>query len=141
MQTELNRWRELSVRTLSPQGLVVFALDGALQKIALAREAISRGAVEEAHLALTAAQDVLMAVARALNPTWPPTGNLRRLLDFAVRRLRDSNWHKDAAPLDEVEPILRALSDAVRRMGEGAPAAGVAAGVRTSTPRGVDFAG
>lgn len=141
MQTELSRWRELSVRTLSPQGLVVFALDGACQKMALARDAIRRGSVEEAHLALTAAQDVLLAVARALNPTWPPTDNLRRLLDFAVRRLRDSNWHKDAAPLDEVEPILRGLSDALRRMGEGTPEATMAVGVRSLVPRGVDFAG
>jgi flagellin-specific chaperone FliS len=114
-------------------------LDGVLARVGIAREAIAGGRIEEAHEALVAGQDALIAVSRAFNPTWPPTANLRRLLDFAVRRLRDSNWHKDTAPLDEAEPVLRELADAFRGM--GTDAAAQLAGAAGAKSRGVDFAG
>lgn len=135
---ELARWREMSVRTLSPQGLVVFALEGVLRRVGLAEAALLSGAREDAHVALTESQDALVAVAGSLNPSWPPTPNLRRLLDFSVRRLRDSNWNKDPEPLAEVAPILRELADAFRQMGRGPvpPRPATEAARRT-----VDFAG
>lgn len=136
---ELARWREMSVRTLSPQGLVVFALEGVLRRVGLAEAALGSGALEDAHVALTESQAALVAVAGSLNPGWPPTANLRRLFDFSVRRLRDSNWQKDAAPLAEVTPVLRELADAFRQMGQGAA---VPRPETDATPRRtVDFAG
>jgi flagellar protein FliS len=138
LEAGLAHWRQASIRTLSQKGLMVFVLDGVAGRVATARTAIREGRIEAAHEALVAGQDALNAVARALNPTWPPTENLRRLFDFVVRRLRDSNWQKDAAPLDEVEPILRELADGFRNMGgQEQPALTGAAGA----PRGVDFAG
>ncbi len=138
MEAELTRWREMSVRTLSPQGLVVFALEGVLRRVGQAEAALAAGELEAAHVALTESQDALHAVMGALNPAWPPTPNVRRLLDFGVRRLRDSNWRKDPAPLAEVSPILRELADGFRRMGQ-ADVVGAAAG--GAPPRAVDFAG
>lgn len=137
-EAELARWREMSVRTLSPQGLVVFALEGVLRRVGLAEAALGAGALEEAHVALTESQDALIAVAGSLNPSWPPTGNLRRLFDFCVGRLRESNWRKDPAPLAEVSPILRELADAFRQMGQGVAAPRPAAAPARRT---VDFAG
>ena len=138
-EAELARWREMSVRTLSPQGLVVFALEGVLRRVGLAEAAMRSGALEDAHVALTESQDALVAVAASLNPNWPPTANLRRLFDFGVRRLRDSNWQKDAAPLAEVTPILRELADAFRQMGQGAAAPRPE--TEAAPRRTVDFAG
>ncbi len=139
MEAELTRWREMSVRTLSPQGLVVFALEGVLRRVGLAEAALASGALEDAHAALTESQAALIAVAGSLNPAWPPTANLRRLFDFSVRRLRESNWDKNPAPLADVAPILRELADAFRQMGQGDALAPAAAG--RAPKRTVDFAG
>ncbi|MDA8199197.1 MAG: flagellar protein FliS [Thermaerobacter sp.] len=138
-EAELARWREMSVRTLSPQGLVVFALEGVLRRVGLAEAALGSVALEDAHVALTESQDALVAVAGSLNPGWPPTANLRRLLDYCVRRLRDSNWQKDPAPLAEVTAVLSELADAFRQMGQGAAVPGPE--TEAAPRRTVDFAG
>lgn len=144
MQRELDRWREMAIRTSSPQGLVILLFDGTLKAMAQARPALEAGDIEASHNALMQAQDIVMALMSVLSPDWPPTANLVKLFGFVHGRLVDANWKKVASPLDEAEPIVRELREAFAQLGQSALSpVGVGAGTTGTQDQkgGLNFAG
>lgn len=142
MQRELDRWREMSIRTSSPQGLMVLLFDGALKAMGQARAGVALGDIEASHNALMQAQDIVLALTSVLSPDWPPTANCIKLFGFVHSRLVDANWKKALEPLDEAEPVLRELREAFAQLGQGSLSpVGVGAGGSQDRKGGLDFAG
>jgi flagellar protein FliS len=117
-QQDLDRWREMQIRTQTPERLLVMLFDALLVRIGEARTAIAASRIEAAHNALVGGQDLLGGLSAAFNPDWPPTVNLRRIFAFCRRRLMDANFEKAVAPLDEVEPLIRTLRETFLQVAE-----------------------
>ncbi len=111
------------VAAADPHRLVQLLLEGALDRLALARGHLEAGRVAQKAETLSRA----MAIVDSLNAQLDLerggeiAANLRGLYDYATRRLLEANLRNDSAALEEVSGLLREIKsgwDAI------APAAG-----------------
>jgi flagellar protein FliS len=125
-------YRNNAVLTASPGQLVLMLYDGALRSLSLAREAFDRPPedarrYEVINAQLLKAQAILQELQSTLNHEAGGefSRNLDRLYDYYIRRLMEANLRKQAAPVIEVERLLRDVRDAwaemLRRGGSTAP--------------------
>jgi flagellar protein FliS len=121
------RYRETTLTTMSPPQLVVALYERLGRDLAEASAAIAQRRPAQAHLALVHAQDIVMALAGALDlEVWPEGVSLKRIYDFLLERLVATNLNKDALTLAGCDQIVATLTDAWREAGRrilaGAPA-------------------
>lgn len=90
------------INTATPQELVLLLYNGGIKYCNLAKSAIERKKVGEAHLNLIRAQDVLTELQVGLNHNIEISKNLYELYDFMKRRLVEANMQKDIQIINEV---------------------------------------
>jgi flagellar protein FliS len=99
------------VGAADPHRLVLLMLDGAIDRLSMARGHIERGQIPQKAETLSRA----MAIVDSLNAHLDLekggeiATNLRGLYDYASRRLLEANLHNDVAALGEVAALLKEI--------------------------------
>lgn len=122
-QTYARTYRANAVLTASPGQLVLMLYDGALKALVLAQEALAQPPdtphrIEEINRHLLKAQAIIFELQGGLNlkDGGEFAQTMNRLYDYHNRRLFNANLRKDAAPVAEVERLLREIRDAWAEM-------------------------
>jgi len=112
-------YRANAVLTASPGQLVLMLYDGALRSLGLARAALERNdddprRLEVVNTQLIKAQAIIGELQDTLNHEAGGefAATMHRLYDYYNRRLLEANLRKQAAPVAEVERLLREVRDA-----------------------------
>ncbi|MCB1777262.1 MAG: flagellar export chaperone FliS [Candidatus Competibacteraceae bacterium] len=104
----------------SPHRLIQMLMDGALERIAVAKGCIQRQDIVAKGQQIGDAVDIIGGLREGLNGE---TGseivvNLDALYDYMQRRLLEANLHGDIVILDEVADLLRSIKEAWDAIGE-----------------------
>ncbi len=117
-QNYARTYQAQAVLTASPGQLILILFDGALRFMGLAIDALKEPAqsprsIEQAHTNLVKTQNIIAELQSSLNieAGGDYAANLDRLYDYYLRRLAHANLKKDAAPVIEVEALVRQLRD------------------------------
>ena len=100
--------RAAEVFTASPHKLIEICLAGALERVAIAKGAMQRGALAEKAGRISAAVAIVEHLKMSLDATagGELAMNLDRLYDYVMRRLAQANVSNDVEMLDEVSGLL-----------------------------------
>jgi flagellar protein FliS len=116
-------YRANAVLTASPGQLVLMLYDGALKALVLAQSAFAQppetpNRISEINQQLLKAQAIISELQGGLNlrEGGEFAQTMNRLYDYHNRRLFNANLRKDAAPVAEVERLLREIRDAWAEM-------------------------
>jgi flagellar protein FliS len=127
------QYRVTAVETAKPVDLVVMLYRGALRFTQQGIHAISSRRIEEAHVALVRAQEIVAELRATidLEAGGQVARNLDALYAFIGRRLMEANCQKSTAPALEAQEILRELLAAWEALANGgiSPSAQPAEGV------------
>lgn len=102
------------VETANPHRLISLLLDGALEKIAVAKGNIQREEVARKAQAIGRAISIIEGLRMSLDHTVKNelTDNLDELYSYMERRLLYANLKSDQSVLDEVSHLLREIQEA-----------------------------
>ncbi len=103
-----------SVAAASPHRLIQLLMDGALDRLALAKGHMQRKEVQRKIIAIDRIMSIVdglrMSLDHSVNAEM--SENLENLYDYMNRRLLLANINNDEAALDEVSALLRELKEA-----------------------------
>jgi flagellar secretion chaperone FliS len=110
------------VESADPHKLIAMLMDGALERLALARGHMERGEVAPKGEALGRVTDILGELRNALDPSVDPEfcGRMDALYDYMIRRLLHANLHNAKESIDEVVELLRPLRDSWQQIPDDA---------------------
>lgn len=116
---------QASVAYASPHRLIQMLMEGALERIAVAKGCIQRQDIAAKGEQIGKAIDIIGGLRDGLNPDagGEIAANLDALYDFMQRRLVEANLRSDAAMLDEVAGLLRPVKEAWDAIGGNPEAA------------------
>ncbi|MFC7776982.1 flagellar export chaperone FliS [Pantoea sp. GCM10028869] len=106
---------ESAVMSASQNQLVVMLFDGALSAIVRARLFMQEGNIEGRGISLSKAINIIdggLKQGLVENAGDELSDNLLSLYDYMIRRLVSANLHNDVGAVEEVEGLLRNISDA-----------------------------
>lgn len=108
------------IESASPHRLISLLLDGALEKIAVAKGHIQRNEVTAKAQAIGRAMSIVEGLRMSLDHSVKNeiTTNLDELYSYMERRLLFANLKSDASVLDEVSDLLRELQEAWTAIGD-----------------------
>lgn len=107
----MNRYKQNSVMTATPEELTLMLYDGAIKFMNIAKYAIENKEMEKVHVSLIRAQDIILELNYSLDMNYEISKELRNLYDFVLSKLVDANINKDIAPIDEALIIVNELKD------------------------------
>ena len=114
MQAYSKIGKNTSVESASPHRLITLLLDGALEKIAIAKGHIQRREIAQKAAAISRAIAIIeglkMSLDRSVNA--PMVENLDELYNYMCRRLLQANLTSDSDMLSEVSHLLREIKEA-----------------------------
>ena len=102
------------VTNASPHRLIQMLMDGALDRLAIARGHMRRSEVAMKANSITRAMSIIDGLRLSLDHSVNPemTENLESLYDYMNRRLLMANISNDESVLEEVASLLRELKEA-----------------------------
>ena len=102
------------VPAADPYGLVPMLMDGALDRIARARERLEGGELPEMSRLVRSAGQIVDELRNNLDLSSADAyaANLREVYDYVCRRLVSASAHGQVATLDEVSNLLREIRSA-----------------------------
>jgi len=103
------QYQQNSIMLASPQKLLLMLYDGAIRFIKAAREAMEQKDFEGTNYNLGRAQDIISELNYSLDMEFDISKNLRSLYNFINDKLIEANIKKNAAILDEIEPLVEDL--------------------------------
>lgn len=125
---------DTGVASADPHRLITMLFDGALERIARARAALTRGDVAARCMAIGGAIRIVQEGLRAaLRPGGELAANLDALYDYVGRRLLEANARASDAMLAEAAQLLDTVRDGWVRIAPDAPA-GAARGALSIPP-------
>lgn len=107
----MNRYKQNSVMTATPEELTLMLYEGAIKFMNIAKYAIENKEMERVHVSLIRAQDIILELNYSLDMNYEISKNLRNLYDFVLSKLVDANINKDIVPIDEALIIVNDLRD------------------------------
>lgn len=112
--TPYERYVETQVNTLTPEGLILMAYDGAIRFARTAREKMQAGKLDEQSRNIVKVQKILLELIASLDPKPNPTlaDHLDRLYRYMFDRLTHANIRDDIKALEEVISALAELRSA-----------------------------
>lgn len=102
------------VSAASPHRLIQLLMDGALDRLAIAKGHMQRREVPQKVNAVNRTMSIIDGLRMSLDHNIDPamSDNLENLYDYMNRRLLLANINNDVAGLDEVSSLLRELKEA-----------------------------
>jgi flagellar protein FliS len=106
------RYREMEIRTASPEMLIVKLYEGAVRFIRVARESHHKGRLQERGNAISRALAIVAELQQSLNMEvgGDITKNLDALYLFVTDRLLEANVKGRVEALDEAQSVLQELN-------------------------------
>jgi len=119
----VDRYRQTHVRSSTPLELVVMLYEGALQRMAIARDALVRRDIPTRRDAISRTLAILDELQGSLDLErgGQIASELDRLYAWMSGRLMDAAIAQDPAPIDEVRPVLEGLRDAWQTIASAPP--------------------
>lgn len=128
-RSAMREYEQVGVRSqvegAAPERLVQLMLEGALDRVNLARGAMENGQVAAKGERIGKAISLVEGLRASLDHErgGDLAGNLDALYEYVTRRLVEANLHDDTAILDEVTGLLREIKHAWDRIVGGAETA------------------
>jgi len=118
-----HRFLETEVLTADPLTLVRLLYRGAIDSVVSAKQHLASGQIEERSKSIAKAQAILSELTNSLNREagGQLANNLCELYDYMQRRLNTAAIEQQAAPLIEVEALLRELYTAWQEISRAHP--------------------
>ncbi len=129
MRSAMREYEQVGARSqvegASPERLIQLMLEGALDRVSLARGAMENGETAAKGERISKAISLVEGLRASLDHErgGELAGNLDALYEYASRRLLEANLRNDVAILDEVSNLLREIKQAWDRL-VGSPEAG-----------------
>jgi flagellar protein FliS len=129
MRSAMKEYEQVGARSqvegASPERLIQLMLEGALDRVSLARGAMENGETAAKGERIGKAISLVEGLRASLDHErgGELAGNLDALYEYAARRLLEANLRNDVAILDEVSNLLREIKQAWDRI-VGTPEAG-----------------
>ncbi len=120
----LQQYHQVNTRSgvayASPHRLIQMLMEGALERIAIAKGCIQRQDIAAKGQQIGKAVDIIGGLREGLNAQagGELAANLDALYDYLQRRLLEANLHSDIMILDEVADLLRPIKEAWDTIGE-----------------------
>lgn len=111
MNQPLQAYKQNSVNTASPAELTLLLYNGCLKFIKFAKIAIEENNIEQRHINLGKAQDIIQELMVTLNMDVEVSKNLLQMYDYIHRRLIEANTKNDVEILNEVEGFIISFRD------------------------------
>jgi flagellar protein FliS len=105
------KYLETEVFSADPVQLVCMLYRGAIEATAAARRHLKAGDIRMRSKEVMRAHAIVIELARALDPQYEISRNLRELYDYMRKQLLEANAKQIDAPLAEVEGLLSTLYD------------------------------
>ncbi len=129
MRSAMKEYEQVGARSqvegAPPERLVQLMLEGALDRISLARGAMENGQIAAKGERIGKAISLVEGLRASLDHErgGELAGNLDALYEYAARRLLEANLRNEVAILDEVSQLLREIKQAWDRIVGGTEAA------------------
>jgi flagellar secretion chaperone FliS len=107
----LNKYKENSVTTATPEELTLMLYDGAIKFMNIAKFSIEKKEMEKAHNSLVRAQDIINELNYSLDMKYEISSEMRDLYDFIMSKLIDGNLQKDTNHIDDALSITSEMRD------------------------------
>jgi len=114
-QNRISQYRQVGVQTgveaASPHKLIKLLIEGAIEKVQLARGHLERSEIQRKCEMVSWAMQIIDGLRGSLdmNAGGDIAANLDALYDYMLRRLLEGNLRNDVAALDEVVKLLNEL--------------------------------
>lgn len=124
MRNAMNQYNQTAVKagimSASPHRLIQMLMEGALDKIAIAKGCMERNQIEMKGKHISWAISIIGGLRTSLDKKagGEIAQNLEDLYDYMERRLAAANAHNDPSILDEVSSLLRQIKEAWDAIGE-----------------------
>jgi flagellar secretion chaperone FliS len=107
----LNKYKQNSVTTATPEELTLMLYDGAIKFMNIAKFSIEKKQMEKAHNSLVRAQDIINELNYSLDMKYEISEEMRKLYDFVISKLVDGNMQKDIKPIEDAIAITSDMRD------------------------------
>ncbi|MEG2930482.1 MAG: flagellar export chaperone FliS [Ruthenibacterium sp.] len=104
-------YKQQSVMTMTPGGMLTMLYDGLLKELSLAQQAFTKNDYEEINRSLQKAQRILHHLQVTLEPQYEISKSLSALYDYFMRTAMQANMKKDPAGLPEIIQMITELRD------------------------------
>lgn len=100
------KYKQQGVQMANPVELIIMLYDGCIKRLKLARIAIEDNHYQEANKNLQKANAIIMELLNSLELRYPIAGELMKIYEFMLSKIREINASKDAG---EIEPVIEML--------------------------------
>ena len=107
----LNKYKQNSVTTATPEELTLMLYDGAIKFMNIAKFSIENREMERAHNSLVKAQNIINELNYSLDMKYEISNEMWDLYDFISSKLVDGNLQKDIKPIDDALSVTTGLRD------------------------------
>jgi len=105
-------YRRQDVLTANSIDLIVMLYDALKKNVIMGKRAIAKADVQDAHIHLMKAQEIVAALINSLDMNYQIAEELLAIYEFILRTLEDANIHKDAEQLAAIIGIVDSLREA-----------------------------
>lgn len=110
-QTSYNQYKENNIAQSKPEELTLMLYNGLIKFIMRAQDAVRGNRMEEAHINIVKAQNIVSEFMNTLDLQYELSSSLLLLYDYLFRRLVDANTKKSDEILEEVLGFSKELRD------------------------------
>lgn len=107
----LNRYKENSVSTATPEELTLMLYDGAIKFMNIAKYSIESKDIPRANESLLRSQDIISELKYSLNMDYEISKEMDRLYGFILEKLIDANIRKNIPDIEEAISITTDMRD------------------------------
>lgn len=111
MNNPYNQYKENSIKTASPEELVLMLYNGAIKFMNQGKLYMDQKNVPKTHEVLTRAQNIIKELNVSLDMQYEISQNLRSLYVYILEKLLEGNMSKKQEPIDEAISIVAELRD------------------------------
>lgn len=104
-------YKQQSILTMTPGGMLTALYDGILKELGKAQIAFQKNDVVEINRSLQKAQDIMKYLRNTLDFKYEISNNLNTLYTYFLNVMRRANFEKDPTDLDEVAKMVTELRD------------------------------
>lgn len=109
--TALNKYKQSSISTATPEELTLMLYNGAIKFMNIAKYSIEKKEMEKAHNSLLRAQDIILELNYSLDMKYDISKEMRELYEFVMSKLVDGNISKDIKSIEEAIDITSEMRD------------------------------
>ncbi len=107
----LNKYKQNSIMTATPEELTLMLYDGAIKFMNIGKYSIENSELEKAHSSLIRAQDIILELNYSLDMNYEISKGLRGLYEFVLSKLVDANINKDIKAIDDALVIVNDMRE------------------------------